>query len=213
MLTVKEFTFNLYQENTFVLSDSTGACIVIDPGCYEKSEKNILKSYIFDNKLKVEGLYNTHCHIDHILGNQFIKDTFKVKLQIPPQEEEVLRYGILIAEQLGLDAYEASIPDTFIVNENICFGNTKLDVLKVPGHSPGHLAFYSVEENICINGDVLFFNSIGRTDLPGSDHQTLINSIKKIMFTLPEETIIYCGHGPKTTIGHEKKTNPYVSLH
>lgn len=211
MLNVKRFVFNDFQENTFILSDSSKACIVIDPGCYTQYEQNELKTYILEQGLKLEGIYNTHCHIDHVLGNQFLKDTFETKLYIPAakKEHEVLKLAEVWADSLGLRGYEPAIPDGYI-EAQIRFGNSNLEVLEVPGHSPGHLAFYHSASNICFGGDVLFHESIGRTDLPYGDYNTLIESIKNVMFKLPAATLIYPGHGDTTTIKHEKQANPFL---
>lgn len=211
MLKVDQFIFNDFQENTFVLSDSSKTCLVIDPGCYTSEEQNELKTHILEQGLKLEAIYNTHCHIDHVLGNQFLKDAFQVELYIPAdkREQEVLKLAEVWADSLGLSAYEPAEPDGYI-GHKISFGNTHLEVLEVPGHSPGHLAFYHPPSSICIGGDVLFRESIGRTDLPYGDHNTLIKSIKEVMFKLPDNTLIYPGHGNTTTIGHEKQMNPFL---
>ena len=213
MITIKEFTFNPFAENTFVLSDETKSCIIIDPGCYEKSEQETLKHYIESEGLTVEKVINTHCHIDHVFGNAFCQRTFNVDLLIPPKEAPTLKSVPLYAPMYGFANYEAAEPDGYLPEEGMFkFGNSEIKILFVPGHAPGHLAFYAAEQKFCINGDVLFQQSIGRTDLPGGDHATLIKSIKEVMFALPDETTIYCGHGPSTTIGFEKQNNPFCSI-
>ena len=211
MLNVKRFVFNDFQENTFVLGDDSGACIVIDPGCYTTTEQDELENYILGRGLKLEGIYNTHCHIDHVLGNQFLKDKFGAKLYIPAdkREHEVLKLAEVWADSMGLKGYESATPDSYIKGQ-IKFGNSILEVLEVPGHAPGHLAFYHAASSFCIGGDVLFRESIGRTDLPYGDYNTLIRSIKEVMFQLPDDTVIYPGHGDSTTIRHEKLTNPFL---
>jgi hydroxyacylglutathione hydrolase len=211
MLQVKTFTFNPFYENTYILFDETKEAIIFDPGCFEKGEKETLKSYIQSEGLKVTQLVNTHCHIDHVLGNSFVKDTYQVPLKIHKNEIPVLKSVKVYAPNYGFAGYEEAEPDGFLdENDKLSIGNQTLTILFVPGHAPGHLVFYHEASGICIAGDTLFQGSIGRTDLPGGDHQTLLSSIKKELFNLPDETIVYPGHGPKTTIGEEKENNPFV---
>lgn len=213
MLQVKKFTFNPFAENTYVLFDDTKECIIIDPGCYEKVEEKELIDFIEVNKLVVKKLVNTHCHIDHVLGNAFVKNKFKVLLHIHPIEEALLRAVSSYASNYGFFQYQESTPDIFITeNEFVEFGNQKLKILFVPGHSPGHIAFYDAASKILIGGDVLFENSIGRSDLPGGNFNTLINSIHEKFFTLPDDVTVYCGHGDETSIGFEKRTNPFCAV-
>lgn len=204
-------TFNPFQENTYVLSDETGECIIVDPGCYESAERSELTDFIRANNLRVVQLVNTHCHIDHVLGNEFVKDTYGVKLYIHHLDEPVLRAVSAYAPNYGFNKYQPSTPDGFLeAGSDVSFGNTSLKVLFVPGHAPGHVAFYSATDKALIGGDVLFRNSIGRTDLPGGDMKTLENSIRTQLYTLPEDTVVFPGHGSQTTIGYEMKTNPFV---
>jgi hydroxyacylglutathione hydrolase len=210
---IKQFVFNPFMENTYVLSDETKECIVIDPGCYEKAEQQELTSYITSNALKVKYVINTHCHIDHVLGNAFVKKQFKVDLLIPKLEEPLLRAVKSYASNYGFFQYEDAEPDGYINEKSMLkVGNQTLEVLFVPGHSPGHIALYHNTEKFIIGGDVLFENSIGRTDLPGGDHDTLISSIRTKFFTLPDDVIVYCGHGSQTSIGFEKRTNPFCAI-
>jgi hydroxyacylglutathione hydrolase len=212
MLQVQSFVFNPFQENTFVLFDETKECIVVDPGCSDEAERTQLKTFIDHQKLKVKLLLNTHCHIDHVLGNRFVKETFKVNLLIHRIEEAVLQASEIYAPSYGFHLYQHQPADGFLEEEDIItFGNQTFVVLFVPGHSPGHVAFYNEKNRILIGGDVLFYNSIGRTDLPGGNHELLINSIHTKLFTLPDKVRIYPGHGPETTIGFEKKTNPFCA--
>ena len=205
-------TFNQFQENTYLLHDDTKECVVIDPGCYEKYEREQLKKYIQDNNLKVVRLLNTHCHIDHVLGNKFIANTYNVDLEIHPDDEQTLRSVPVYAPAYGFPMYEEQLPAKFLKEgDTVKFGNTALEVIFAPGHAPGHIVFYNRLEKILIGGDVLFNESIGRTDLPGGDFNTLIQSIKTKLFTLPDDVTVYCGHGPETTIGHEKKYNPFLN--
>lgn len=213
MLQIKSFVFNAFQENTYVLFDETNECVVVDPGCYEKFEKDELADFIEQNKLDVKLLLNTHCHIDHILGNDFVKDRYKTKLYIHPNEGPVLGAAKVFASMYGIHAYRETTPDVYMEEGMaIGFGNQQFTVLFVPGHSPGHVAFYNKEAKIVMGGDVLFRSSIGRSDLPGGNSSTLIESIHQKFFTLPDDVVVYSGHGPETTIGFEKKTNPFCAL-
>jgi hydroxyacylglutathione hydrolase len=213
MLQIQSFVFNPLQENTFVLFDETKECVIIDPGCYNREEDAELALFIKDNDLNVKMLLNTHCHVDHVLGNFFVKDRYKVDLLIHKREEAVLKAVKAYAPSYGIFNYAETSADLFLEEgDEVKFGNVSGKVLFVPGHSPGHIAFYFQPENIVIGGDVLFYNSIGRTDLPGGHHQTLIDSIHKKFFTLPDHTTVYPGHGPETTIGYEKRTNPFCAL-
>lgn len=213
MLQIKKFTFNPFAENTYVLFDHTKACIVIDPGCYEKTEQQELTAFIDSNNLVVKKLVNTHCHIDHVLGNAFIKRKYNVDLFIHPHEEPILRAVKSYASNYGFFQYEDSMSDKFLTErDSLEFGEQKLQILFVPGHSPGHIAFYDAASKSLIGGDVLFENSIGRTDLPGGNFNTLINSIHEKFFTLPDDVTVYCGHGDETSIGFEKRTNPFCAI-
>lgn len=204
-------TFNAFQENTYLLHDDTRECVVIDPGCYEKEEREQLKQYIAENNLKVVRLLNTHCHIDHVLGNKFVADTYNVGLEIHPQDEQTLRAVPAYASSYGFPQYAEVLPTSFLEEgDRVKFGNTELQVFFTPGHAPGHIVFYNGPEKICIGGDVLFQGSIGRTDLPGGDFDTLITNIREKMFALPDEVTVYPGHGPETTIGYEKRHNPFL---
>ncbi|AFL82793.1 Zn-dependent hydrolase, glyoxylase [Belliella baltica DSM 15883] len=211
MLQIKSFTFNPFMENTFLLFDETKEAVILDPGCYEKAEKETLKNFISKEGLNIKYLINTHCHIDHVLGNAYIKRQYNVPLLMHKNEVVVLKSVSSYASNYGFPAYEETEPDKFIdENDQIEFGNMTLKIKFVPGHAPGHLIFYNLDSNICIAGDTLFQGSIGRTDLPGGDHLTLLNAIKTEMFTLPETMTIYPGHGPETNIGFEKINNPFV---
>jgi glyoxylase-like metal-dependent hydrolase (beta-lactamase superfamily II) len=213
MITVKSFTFGPFMENTFVLSDDTKECIVIDPGCYEPEEKEEIKEYIAENKFLVRTLLNTHCHIDHVLGNSFIKDTYQVKLLLHRKDEPTLKSVKLYAPNYGFPLYQEATIDGYLEEgQMISFGNSELEIVFVPGHAPGHIAFYNKKEKICIGGDVLFRGSIGRTDLPGGDFDTLIKSIQNKIFPLGDDMTVFCGHGPETTVGYEKRTNPFCAI-
>lgn len=211
MATVQSFVNNPYQENTYLLFDETGECAIIDPGMYTAAEQNAVVAFIKDNNLKPVLLLNTHCHIDHVLGNKFVFDQYGLKPQFHEGESEVLAAVIAYAPSMGL-RYDASpLPETYLPETGtVKFGNTELQLIFAPGHSPAHLCFYDKAANILIGGDVLFRNSIGRTDLPGGDYSTLIKNIEEKLFLLPDDCTVYPGHGPETTIGYEKQTNPYL---
>jgi hydroxyacylglutathione hydrolase len=213
MLQIQVFTFNPLQENMYVLFDETRECVIIDPGCYEAAEKYELSTFIEEKGLIVKMLLNTHCHVDHVLGNYFVKEKYQVRLFIHEKEAPVLKAVKVYAPHYGIFQYEEASADDYLQeNQLITFGKQSLKILFVPGHSPGHVAFYQEEEKVLIGGDVLFYNSIGRTDLPGGDFATLMNSIHTKLFTLPEDVTVYPGHGPETTIGFEKRTNPFCKI-
>jgi hydroxyacylglutathione hydrolase len=213
MLSVQFFEFNPFQENTYVLWDETLEAVIVDPGCYEKEEQNELESFIESKKLKIKYLLNTHCHIDHVLGNYYVKEKYKVPFLIYAVELPVFRAVKSYASNYGFPGYQEVLPDEYITEkEPIHFGNTRLSVIFLPGHSPGHVGFYNAEQKILIGGDVLFQNSIGRTDLPGGNFETLIQSIHQKLFTLPDEVVVFPGHGDATTIGEEKISNPFCAL-
>jgi hydroxyacylglutathione hydrolase len=211
MLTIETFTFNPYQENTYLLIDQEGNCVIIDPGMHSLQEQSYFKDFIVNNNLKPTLLLNTHCHIDHVLGNHFIHENWGLKPNFHEFEVPVLVSVENYAPQMGIRYETSPIPETFLQDKEIIeFGGHKIEAIFAPGHSPGHLCYYIADQKILIGGDVLFQNSIGRTDLPGGDHQTLLNSIQKRIYRLPENVEVYPGHGPTTTIGFEKKTNPFV---
>lgn len=211
MMTIKSFTFNIIQENTYLIFDETKECIIIDPGCYDRAEEKELADFIDFNGLTVKSLINTHCHIDHVLGNYFIKEKYKLDLIIHPKEEQNLLSVKLYAPIYGINHYAETTADQFIEEgDKIRFGNSELEVIFVPGHSPGHVAFLSKQQKFCIGGDVLFKNSIGRTDLPGGDYNTLMDSLRNKMMVLDDDVIVYPGHGPVTQVGYERRTNPFL---
>lgn len=213
MLHLQSFVFNAFQENTYVLYDDTKQCVIIDPGCYAAAEQQQLVNFIETNEIIPVKLLNTHCHIDHILGNNFVSKKFNIGLEIHEADLPTLLATTEYGHLYGFTVDPSPQPTRFIQNnETITFGNTDLEVRFTPGHAPGHVVFIHHNERFVINGDVLFYNSIGRTDLPGGDHNTLIKSIHQELFTLPDDYIVYTGHGPSTTIGEEKKNNPFVGL-
>jgi glyoxylase-like metal-dependent hydrolase (beta-lactamase superfamily II) len=212
MLTVHYFTFGPFQENTYVLHDASGECVIIDPGCYTSTEQQALKNYIAEKRLKPVYNLNTHCHVDHIAGNRFVHDTFGLLPLIHKADLVVLQSQERVCQMYGLNYDPSPMPEKFMEEGDIIlFGQSKLKVIFTPGHAPGHVIFYSEENKLVINGDVLFSGSIGRTDLPLGDFDTLEQSIRTKLYTLPNDTVVYCGHGPSTTITKEKKSNPFVN--
>ncbi|MDN3202845.1 MBL fold metallo-hydrolase [Algoriphagus sediminis] len=211
MLSIKVFTFNPLQENTYLVYNENGAGVLIDPGCYDKEEKNELDRFIQANDIKILKLLNTHCHVDHVLGNAWAKNKYDLDLWIHQNEIPVLKAVEVYAPGYGLPAYEPSTHDHLLSEgDMIEIGDDKLECLFVPGHSPGHIVFYNAKSNFAICGDTLFRGSIGRTDLPGGNHQQLLDRINSILFELPETTVLFPGHGPETNVGFEKEHNPFV---
>ncbi len=207
---IKRFEFNAFSENTYVLYDETKECIIVDPGCYDAHEQGMLSDFIKDQDLDVKALLNTHCHIDHVLGNAYVKNKYGVELYVHKLDIPTLKSNEIVASIYGFDKYQPTEANQYLEEgRTFTFGNTTLNILFVPGHAPGHIALLHEAEHACIGGDVLFLQSIGRTDLPGGDFDTLIDSIKNKLFRLPDDTKVYCGHGPSTTIGYEKQFNPY----
>ncbi len=195
-----------------MIYDETKACVIIDPGCYNVSERRELEERVSELGLQPVRLLNTHCHIDHVLGNAFVANRYDLPLEIHEREIPVLDSLPQTAMYFGVPLEEPSpAPGRFIeTGEVITFGQTRLEVLFTPGHSPGSISFYCREDNFLIAGDVLFQGSIGRTDLPGGDYDILINSIKTQLLTLEDGIKVYPGHGPATTIGAERRSNPFL---
>ena len=212
MITIQSFEFNYFQENTFLLYDDTREAVLIDCGCCRKEEEQKLSAFISDNQLTLKHLLCTHLHVDHTFGNSFIYKTYGLRPeahkldveQLPPADEQARLFGIRQhVEQVPTEKF-------LVGNEIIRFGNSELQVLTVPGHSPGSVAFYSQKNGFVIVGDALFAGSIGRTDLWGGDYSQLIRSIQTEILTLPDDTAIYPGHGPASTVAFEKSNNPYI---
>ncbi|MGO1520102.1 MAG: MBL fold metallo-hydrolase [Sphingobacterium sp.] len=212
MLQIKTFVFNPYQENTYVLYDENKNCIVIDPGMHNHREENEFKNFIDGNQLIPTQLINTHGHIDHVLGNHFVCETYNLIPQFHQEELPLIIQVQNYAPQMGIRYEPSPIPETFLQEgDRIQLGKEELTLILAPGHSPGHLCLYSAAHHFLIGGDVLFRGSIGRTDLPAGSHQQLLDSISHKIYTLPEETIVYPGHGPVTGIGEEKRSNPFIT--
>ncbi len=211
-MTIKTFTFNPFQENTYLLYDETGEAVIVDAGCLHQSEKLFLRNFITENNLQLKRILNTHLHIDHQFGNKFLFETYGLQPEAGEEDEFLLENVQKQAAMFGLPMNEtAQLLGAYITDlQEITFGNTILKALHCPGHSPGSMCLYNENVGVLIAGDVLFKGSIGRTDLQKGDYATLIRSITNKLLVLPDETIVYCGHGPTTTIGDEKQNNPYL---
>jgi glyoxylase-like metal-dependent hydrolase (beta-lactamase superfamily II) len=210
MIHVHSFTFNDFYENTYVVYDDTKECIIIDPGCNSLQEQEELTDFINKNQLSPKHLINTHCHIDHILGNAFIASLFNLPLSAHKKEAEVLASGIQTAAMFQITYTPSPEISIFLEEGNaVHFGNTAFEILFTPGHSPASISLLNKQEKILIAGDVLFQGSIGRTDLPGGNFETLTRVIREKFFTLHDDTVVYPGHGPATTTGVERRTNPF----
>ena len=208
---IKVFEFNPVAVNTYVLHDSTGECVIVDPACFYPDEQRALFNYIVDKKLVVKHVLNTHLHFDHVFGANFIKKQFDVELEAHKDDQFLIDS---FDEQMSMfgfssNGYKPTVGKYIDENDIIEFGNQKLTIMHIPGHSPGSIAFYNKEEDCVVSGDVLFNGSVGRTDLLQGNHNQLIEGIKAKLMTLPEKTIVYPGHGPATTIGKEAKSNPF----
>lgn len=212
MLNIQKFVFNPFSENTFVLWDVESLeCMIIDPGCSDISEENELFDFIESRNLKPKYLINTHCHIDHIIGVNSVLNKFKIKYLAPEKDLPLLERAVSQAEMFGLKIDEIKKPDEYLSEESdLKLGNENIKCLFTPGHTPGEFCLYSESNKICITGDVLFQQSIGRTDLWGGNYEQLLESIKIKLLNLPDDVVIYPGHGESSTIGEEKKFNPYL---
>jgi len=212
MTQVQVFEFNPFAENTYVVYDETGDCAIFDPGCFTADERSALEDFIQENKLRPVRLVNTHCHLDHVFGNAFVARTWGLELEAHHEEVVFLERFDRTCQMYGITGAEASpMPGKFLEAGHVLqFGNTRLEILFTPGHSPASLSFYCREADFVLAGDVLFMENIGRTDLPGGNMNTLLESIRSQLFTLPDHTIVYPGHGPGTTVRHEKEYNPFL---
>lgn len=211
MLKIHSFTFSPIQENTYIIINDNKNCLIVDPGCYYPEECEELEYFINTNQLVPKALLNTHCHLDHVFGNRFVAEKWNLQPQIHPLEKQVLEFAPQSGKMWGLPFENYTGPLIFLTpGEYIHLDDERLLILFTPGHSPGSISFYSESNNLLISGDVLFKESIGRTDLPGGDFDTLISSIKTQCWPLPDNTVVYPGHGPSTTIGYEKQHNPFL---
>ncbi len=212
MFVVKAFTFSPVQENTYVLYNEQKQAVLIDPGCYFEQERAELLSFVQQNGLELQLLLNTHCHLDHVFGNKWVHEQFGLELHLHPNEQQVLDFAPASGLMWNLPFDNYTGPLHFLQEgQKIQVGADELEVLVAPGHSPGHVCFYCRKQDFVIGGDVLFRESIGRTDLPGGNHATLLESIRSQLFTLPAATVVHSGHGPATTIGHEQQYNPFLT--
>lgn len=214
MLKVKKFTVNPVQENCYVVSDETKEAVIIDCGCFDEFEWDDIEIYIKNNGLKPVHLLNTHLHFDHCLGNHFAYKTFGLKPEASIKDSSTydnMRNQLRMF--LGTDELyheQPAIGRDLKQNDKVEFGKTVFDVIETPGHTPGGICFYCKEDGMLWAGDTLFRGSIGRTDLPGGNYRELVYGIAEKLLTLPEDTQVYCGHGPSTSIGFEKDNNPYL---
>jgi hydroxyacylglutathione hydrolase len=211
MFDVQVFTFSPIQENTYILINEKKEGVVIDPGCYGEEERETLAGFLTQNGIEPKLLLQTHGHLDHVFGTKWVAETYGLTPHMHPAEEKMIELSVSfgLMWNMPFDAYQG--PFVFLEGgTSLTFGEDRLEVLLVPGHSPGHLCFYAPAQHFLIGGDALFRESIGRTDLPGGSHPTLVRSIKTQLWPLPDDTIVYSGHGPETTIGHEKTHNPFM---
>ena len=211
MLTVKKFTFNPFSENTYIISSESKESIIIDPGCFDDHEKDEIDKYVRNNNLKLKCILHTHSHLDHMFGTSYISKKYNINVWIHSADKITYDSFQKVCDLYGIPNPNISnpIPKHFSLNDTFQCGEIMFKILFVPGHSPGHVAFYNKENDFVINGDCLFQNSIGRTDLPGGNHELLIKSIKEKLFQLPDNTLVYCGHGNETIIETEKNKNPF----
>jgi hydroxyacylglutathione hydrolase len=211
MIHIKAFTFSPISENTYVLYNNEGKAIIIDPGCYFPNEQETLKNFLTDNSLTPVYLLNTHCHLDHVFGNKWVHETYGLEPHLHPNEEAMLALAPVSGERWGLPFQNYTGPLHFLNDgDTVLLGDTEIQVILAPGHSPGSICFYIPSQGDLMGGDVLFRGSIGRADLPGGDSETLLHSIREKLWVLPDETVVYSGHGIKTTIGYEKRNNPFL---
>jgi hydroxyacylglutathione hydrolase len=211
MIQVKSFLFNEFQVNTYVLWDETLQSVIIDPACNNTMQKEELAGFIRDHGLQPTALINTHGHIDHIAGDSFVKNEYSIPLMIHESDVFFLDHAQQFADFFSFTADQPPVPDRLLKEgDEVGFGKSALTVLHVPGHSPGSIVLYARKDNLMMAGDVLFYGSIGRSDLPGGNHIALIRGIKEKLMILPGETVVYPGHGEVTTIGHEYDTNPFL---
>lgn len=213
MITVKIFVFSPVSENTYILYNDLKQAIIIDPGCYSHDERETLKTFISSQGLLPVQLINTHCHLDHVFGNKWLYENYGLELFLHPYEEVVLNVAPQAGKMWGLPFENYEGPLHFLQHgDTVLLKDDKLKVLLAPGHSPGSVCLYCQEQKFVIGGDVLFRQSIGRTDLPGGNHAALLQSIREQLFVLPDDVTVYPGHGEPTTIGYEKKHNPFLQV-
>lgn len=211
MLSIQMFTFSPIGENTYIVYNEKKEAAVVDPGCYFPEEKDKLRRFIEEKGLFPQLLLNTHCHLDHVFGNLFVYETWKLELHLHKNEEIVLKNAPVAGQMWNLPFDNYNGPLHFIEEgQKIRLGEDEFELILAPGHSPGSLCFYVPQQGFMLGGDVLFRESVGRADLPGGDYDTLVSSIQNKLYTLPDDTVVYPGHGVSTTIGYEKENNPFV---
>jgi len=212
LIQIQSITFNPFAENTFILYDESRECIIIDPGCYDPQEEDSLSTFISNNNLKPVRLINTHCHIDHVLGVEYVAKRYELGFEFHHLDMPVFESTETVAAMYGIPNVKLPVEPTGFLDENdtVKFGRSELEILFVPGHAPGHIAFLNKAQKFVIGGDVLFYGSIGRTDLPGGDHATLIHNIKSKFLPLGDDFTVYSGHGPETNMGFERANNPFL---
>lgn len=211
MITLKTFVFNDFYVNTFVLYDDTKECVIIDPGCNDKSQRDELAAFINEQALIPVMLINTHGHFDHVAGDRYVKSAWQIPLALHEKDKPLLDDTLHYAEFFSIEVEQPPEPDLFLKEGDVVkFGVSELVVLHIPGHSPGSIVLYSKAGSLLVAGDVLFKGSIGRTDLPGGNYNVLIKGITEKLMTLPRETRVFPGHGPATSIGLEYDTNPFL---
>lgn len=210
MLNIKKFTFNPVGVNAYLLWDATREAVLIDPACFYQEEEETLSRFVEDKQLTIKHLLNTHGHFDHLMGNSFAQGKWNLITKIHPYDLPMVDQAGEFAKWFGLSLEQPREAIALEPDAAITFGNTILKVIHVPGHSPGSVAYYHEADGILIVGDILFEGSVGRTDLPGGNHATLISGIKEKLLILDEEVKVYPGHGNATTIGREKWSNPFL---
>ncbi len=212
MITVHKFIVNPLQENSLLVSDETGECVFVDAGFSSKAERAEVAAFVERMGLMPVMLVNTHCHFDHLWGVEHLRHTWSIPFVHHRADARLLQQAPLQAAFFGFSPTIVKAADRYLEDGGeILFGHSALQVLHVPGHSPGHIALYAPEDGFLIGGDLLFAGSIGRSDLPGGDYHQLISSITTRLLVLPPETKVWCGHGPETTLGYEKENNPFLT--
>jgi hydroxyacylglutathione hydrolase len=211
MLTVECFSFNPFSENTYLIYNDHKECVIVDPGCYDHREQAVLKKYIDDQGLSPKYIFLTHTHIDHVMGLHFVKSTYQIPIIAHPLAAKGIGTTELVAKLYGLSIDLPPPIDEFKTEADLLqLGTSAFQLLFCPGHAPDHLVLYAPQDGFAIVGDVIFNGSIGRTDLPGGDYETLMKSIHEQLLILPSETVLYPGHGPETTIKQEITNNPFL---
>jgi len=213
MLHLKSFVFSPFSENTYIMYNEHKECIIVDPGMYDQNERNQFFEFIEESDLKPKMLLNTHCHLDHVFGVQAVLEKFDIPFFFHELELPVYDHGEQVAKTYGVNLSLPKGKHQFISeNETVALGEDVLEIRLTPGHSPGSICFYYPKASWIVSGDVMFRQSIGRTDLPGGDFDTLIKSVREQLFTLPDDTVVHSGHGPETTVGFEKENNPFLNM-